>query len=98
MRSGEISLPICRLIPTCVSGSRVLSSQGEPDDRFLWPLEPVASPNGGAVGCLMLLREPRFKGMVVLVKRRVGGAIPLRLDGCLTILIRAWPHTVILTD
>jgi hypothetical protein len=46
----------------------------------------------------MLLREPRFKGMVVLVKRRVGGAIPLRLDGCLTILIRAWPHTVILTD
>ncbi len=69
-----------------------------PDDHFRWPPEPVASPDGGAVGCLMLLREPRFKGMVVLVKRRVGGTIPLRLDGCLTILIRAWPRKVILTD
>jgi len=34
MRSGEISLPICRLIPTYVSGSRVLSSQARLTTAF----------------------------------------------------------------
>jgi DNA-binding helix-hairpin-helix protein with protein kinase domain len=46
-------------------------SKGAPNNRFLWPLELVESPEGTTFGYIMPLREPRFKGMVDLVKRRV---------------------------
>ncbi len=47
---------------------------GAPSDRFLWPLELAATPGDPRVagfGYIMDLREPRFKGMVDLVTRRV---------------------------
>lgn len=43
---------------------------GAPSDRFLWPLELVNSPDGHTFGYIMPLREPRFEGIVDLVKRR----------------------------
>lgn len=45
--------------------------KGAPNDRFLWPLELVNSPDGRTFGYLMPLREPRFKGLVDLMKQRV---------------------------
>lgn len=44
---------------------------GAPTDRFLWPLDLVASPGISAFGYVMRLREERFKGIVDLMKRRV---------------------------
>ena len=34
--------------------------KGAPNNRFLWPLELVTSPDGRTFGYVMLLREPRF--------------------------------------
>lgn len=42
-----------------------------PSDRFLWPSELVSMPGVKGFGYLMPLREPRFRGMVDLVTRRV---------------------------
>ena len=44
---------------------------GAPSDRFLWPLESVTRSDHSGFGYLMPLREPRFKGIVDLMKRRV---------------------------
>lgn len=40
-----------------------------PNDHFLWPLELVVADK--TFGYLMHLREPRFKGIIDLLKRRV---------------------------
>jgi serine/threonine protein kinase len=47
--------------------------RGAPNDRFLWPLEWVYDPGSGGetFGYIMPLREPRFKGLVDLMRRRV---------------------------
>ena len=50
---------------------RFAIDKGAPNNRFLWPLELVNSPDGHTFGYVMPLREPRFKGTVDLVKRRV---------------------------
>jgi DNA-binding helix-hairpin-helix protein with protein kinase domain len=47
-----------------------LVRRGAPTDKFLWPLEMVNAPDGSTFGYLMALREPRFKGIVDLMKRR----------------------------
>lgn len=44
---------------------------GAPSDRFLWPAEIATSRGVPGFGYLMPLREPRFKGMVDLVTRRI---------------------------
>jgi DNA-binding helix-hairpin-helix protein with protein kinase domain len=45
--------------------------EGPPSDRFLWPLDLAAADDGPGFGYLMKLREPRFRGMVDWLKRRV---------------------------
>jgi serine/threonine protein kinase len=42
-----------------------------PNERFLWPLEMAAEPGVEGFGYIMPLREPRFKGIVDLMKRRI---------------------------
>jgi DNA-binding helix-hairpin-helix protein with protein kinase domain len=48
-----------------------LVKKGPPNDRFLWPLELTTSPDMPGFGYIMPLREPRFKGIVDLMKRRI---------------------------
>lgn len=47
-----------------------LVHRGAPSDRFLWPLDLVTAQGESAFGYLMPLREPRFKGLSDLMKRR----------------------------
>ncbi len=47
-----------------------LVRRGAPTGKFLWPLEMVVAPDGRTFGYLMALREPRFKGIVDMMKRR----------------------------
>ena len=44
-----------------------LVKTGPPNERFLWPLELVASPDVDGFGLVMPLREARYKGIVDLV-------------------------------
>lgn len=44
---------------------------GAPTRAFLWPIELASSSEVPGFGYVMPLREPRFRGMVDLVKRRV---------------------------
>lgn len=44
---------------------------GQPNDRFLWPIDLVTAPDKNSYGYIMVLREPRFKGFVDLMKRRI---------------------------
>ncbi len=50
----------------------LLIRKGAPDDRFLWPMALCHSPQQPKTfGYLMRLREPRFKGIVDLMKRKI---------------------------
>jgi eukaryotic-like serine/threonine-protein kinase len=48
-----------------------LVRRGAPNDKFLWPLELVTVPDRSEFGYIMPLLEPRYKGIVDLMKRRV---------------------------
>lgn len=48
-----------------------LIRKGPPSAHFLWPLELITAPNIAGFGYLMPLREPRYKGIVDLMKRRI---------------------------
>jgi DNA-binding helix-hairpin-helix protein with protein kinase domain len=48
-----------------------LIKKGAPNARFLWPLELASSAGTPGFGYLMPLREPRFKSIVDLMKRRI---------------------------
>ncbi|HZO86832.1 MAG TPA: hypothetical protein VFB38_00730 [Chthonomonadaceae bacterium] len=48
-----------------------LVKMGPPNERFLWPIELVSSPQVLGFGYLMPLREPRYKSLVDLMKRRI---------------------------
>jgi eukaryotic-like serine/threonine-protein kinase len=48
-----------------------LIRRGPPDQRFLWPLELMSASETPGFGYLMRLREPRFRGLVDLMKRRI---------------------------
>jgi DNA-binding helix-hairpin-helix protein with protein kinase domain len=52
-------------------GLDALIKKGPPNDKFLWPLELTSSPDVPGFGYIMPLREPRFKGIVDLMKRRI---------------------------
>jgi len=45
--------------------------RGAPNDRFLWPLALASDPNVPGFGYVMPLREPQFKSIVDLMRRRV---------------------------
>ncbi len=49
----------------------VLVKMGPPNKKFLWPLELASAPGVTGFGYIMPLREPRFKGIVDLMKRRI---------------------------
>ena len=42
-----------------------------PSDRFLWPIELAEATGTPSFGYIMPLREPRFKGIVDMMKRRI---------------------------
>jgi DNA-binding helix-hairpin-helix protein with protein kinase domain len=48
-----------------------LIRKGPPTARFLWPIELAESKGKPGFGYVMLLREPRFRGLVDLMKRRI---------------------------
>lgn len=48
-----------------------LISKGSPNAQFLWPLELATAANTASFGYLMPLREPRYKSIVDLMKRRI---------------------------
>ncbi|NJP05880.1 MAG: serine/threonine protein kinase [Chloroflexaceae bacterium] len=48
-----------------------LMSAGAPNTTFLWPLELAAATGVTGFGYIMPLREPRFKGFIDLMKRRI---------------------------
>jgi DNA-binding helix-hairpin-helix protein with protein kinase domain len=49
----------------------LLAKKGPPTDCFLWPLELASAPGVPGFGYVMPLREPRYRGIVDLMKRRV---------------------------
>src|SRR5262245_53473833 len=48
-----------------------LIKAGAPSDPFLWPAELVQSSTTRGFGYLMPLRDPRFRGIVDMMKRRI---------------------------
>lgn len=48
-----------------------LIKMGPPSDRFLWPMELASAPAAAGFGYIMPLRNPRFKGIVDMMKRRI---------------------------
>jgi hypothetical protein len=53
------------------AGLEILVKKGPPNDRFLWPLELASAAGVVGFGYIMPLREPRYKGIVDLMKRRI---------------------------
>lgn len=49
----------------------VLVGKGKPSERFLWPEAIARSPGQTDFGYLMPLRNPRYRGIVDLMKQRV---------------------------
>jgi DNA-binding helix-hairpin-helix protein with protein kinase domain len=52
-------------------GLETLIKMGAPSDRFLWPQELATATATQGFGYLMPLREPRFRGIVDMMKRRI---------------------------
>jgi DNA-binding helix-hairpin-helix protein with protein kinase domain len=48
-----------------------LIKKGPPNERFLWPMELLSAGGVLGFGYVMPLREPRYKGIVDLMKRRI---------------------------
>src|SRR4029079_8005314 len=48
-----------------------LIKMGPPSDRFLWPIEIATSSSTSGFGYIMPLRDPRFRGIVDMMKRRI---------------------------
>lgn len=49
----------------------LLVRKGPPNDRFLWPMALACAPGIPGYGYIMPLRDPAYKGIVDLMKRRV---------------------------
>ena len=50
---------------------QVAIDSGPPNECFLWPMEVVATPDLSSFGYIMPMREPRFCGIIDLLRRRV---------------------------
>lgn len=48
-----------------------LVRKGPPNEKFLWPMELTSAMDVEGFGYVMPLREPRYKGIVDMMKRRV---------------------------
>ena len=44
---------------------------GPPSDRFLWPMDLTSEPGIKSFGYVMPLRDPHYKGIIDLMKRRI---------------------------
>jgi DNA-binding helix-hairpin-helix protein with protein kinase domain len=53
------------------SALETLVKKGPPNEKFLWPMELTLAADVPGFGYVMPLREPRFKGIVDLMKRRI---------------------------
>lgn len=58
-------------IPAQRQSLDTLIHKGPPSPAFLWPMELATAPGVNGFGYIMPLREPRYKGIVDLMKRRV---------------------------
>ncbi len=50
---------------------QTLIGKGAPNLQFLWPMQLATAPNVPGFGYIMPLREPRYKSIVDLMKRRI---------------------------
>jgi serine/threonine protein kinase len=50
---------------------KTLVDKGPPNEKFLWPVELVTAPGVDGFGYIMPLREPRYKSIVDLMRRRI---------------------------
>jgi len=57
--------------PTQRQNLETLIGKGPPNPQFLWPVELATVANSASFGYLMPLREPRYKSIVDLMKRRI---------------------------
>lgn len=57
--------------PTQLQALQTLVKKGAPTQQFLWPLELASQSRLPGYGYLMRLREPQYKGIVDLMKRKV---------------------------
>lgn len=48
-----------------------LAARGAPSANFLWPVELASAPGVADFGYIMSLREPRYKSIVDMMKRRI---------------------------
>jgi DNA-binding helix-hairpin-helix protein with protein kinase domain len=48
-----------------------LVQRGAPNNRFLWPMDMASAEGIPGFGYIMPLREPRYRGIVDLMKRRI---------------------------
>lgn len=53
------------------SALETLVKKGAPNERFLWPIDLASAAGVSGFGYIMLLREPNYKGIVDLMKRRI---------------------------
>jgi DNA-binding helix-hairpin-helix protein with protein kinase domain len=53
------------------SALETLVQMGPPDARFLWPIDLASAAEAGGFGYIMRLREPRYRGIVDMMKRRI---------------------------
>ncbi len=53
------------------SALEVLVKKGPPADQFLWPLALATAPGLSGFGYIMQLRDPRYRGIVDIMKRRI---------------------------
>ncbi|HYP27254.1 MAG TPA: serine/threonine protein kinase [Blastocatellia bacterium] len=57
--------------PELQSSISLLTQTGPPTEKFLWPIEMARAAGVNGFGYIMPLREPRFKNIVDLMKRRI---------------------------
>ncbi len=57
--------------PTQRKNLEILIDKGPPNAQFLWPMELVTSPDVSGFGYIMPLRDPGYKSIVDLMKRRI---------------------------
>jgi DNA-binding helix-hairpin-helix protein with protein kinase domain len=57
--------------PAQRAGIELLVRKGPPNGDFLWPIELATARGAAGFGYVMRLREPRFKSILDLMKRRV---------------------------
>jgi eukaryotic-like serine/threonine-protein kinase len=63
-------------LPQCATARQrasldILVKKGPPNNKFLWPIELATASDVPGFGYVMPLREPRYRGIVALMKRRV---------------------------